>query len=254
MNIEELLNEYYRWLKDKTIFKKINEKYIEITTPYLDRHNDYIQIYISEKSSIFSLTDGGSTIIGLLQDGCNLNTEKRKKILEMALNGFAVRYDPNTHALSVDADKENFPIKKHNLLQAILAINDMFYLAESNIANIFLDDVKSWFDNNDIRYSENVTFTGRSGYARRFDFLIPKSKQEPERLIKTLNNPNKSHLDNIVMDWIDTMDLRPEAKPYVFVNDNSKKIHNNISEALINYNITPIFWTKKDEMKQRLIA
>ncbi len=39
--IEELLEAYHSWLRDKTVLRQIDD-WVEITTPYLDRHNDYI--------------------------------------------------------------------------------------------------------------------------------------------------------------------------------------------------------------------
>ena len=43
--VAELLETYYKWIKEKTTFKSVNG-WEEITTPYLDIHNDYIQIYV----------------------------------------------------------------------------------------------------------------------------------------------------------------------------------------------------------------
>ena len=43
--IEKLLNDYRAWLKEKTTLREINSEWVEITTPYLDRHNDALQIY-----------------------------------------------------------------------------------------------------------------------------------------------------------------------------------------------------------------
>ncbi|PIV81880.1 hypothetical protein COW53_01960 [bacterium CG17_big_fil_post_rev_8_21_14_2_50_64_8] len=43
-DIQNLLDAYHVWLKDKTALRQIDE-WVEITTPYLDRHNDYVQIY-----------------------------------------------------------------------------------------------------------------------------------------------------------------------------------------------------------------
>jgi hypothetical protein len=59
--IQNLIGEYVRWLKDKTTLRQINE-WIEITTPYLDRHNDYLQIYAQRKNHGFLLTDDGYII------------------------------------------------------------------------------------------------------------------------------------------------------------------------------------------------
>ena len=42
--MQALIDRYVAWLKDKTSLRQIDD-WIEITTPYLDRHNDYLQIY-----------------------------------------------------------------------------------------------------------------------------------------------------------------------------------------------------------------
>ena len=56
VEIQELLNQYLKWLRDKTMLRQVKD-WIEITTPYLDRHNDYIQIYARKEDGEFLLTD-----------------------------------------------------------------------------------------------------------------------------------------------------------------------------------------------------
>jgi len=251
-DIENLLNGYYVWLRDKTAWKQIKE-WAEITTPYLDRNNDYIQIYLKKSGNEFLLTDNGSIIDGLAQEGCILDSNKRKKLLQMTLNGYGVSCENDF--LQIKASEDNFPLKKHNLIQAMLAVNDMFYLAEPHVISLFFEDVRTWLDDCNIRYSENVSFTGKSGFSRKFDFLIPKSRNSPERIIKTINNPVKNSADAIIMDWLDTRDQRPEnSKAYAFVNDNDRNVPSNVTEALENYEITPVFWSRHEEVRTELCA
>jgi len=40
--IQKLLDQYLAWLKEKTTLSQVKD-WIEITTPYLDRHNDICQ-------------------------------------------------------------------------------------------------------------------------------------------------------------------------------------------------------------------
>ena len=42
--IQSLLDRYWGWLRDKTTIRQMHD-WVEITTPYLDRHNDRLQIY-----------------------------------------------------------------------------------------------------------------------------------------------------------------------------------------------------------------
>lgn len=124
-DISNLLDTYYVWLKDQTAWRQINT-WVEITTPYLDRNNDYIQIYLKKTNDGFFLTDSGYTIAGLLEEGCALDSPKRQKLLKTTLNRYDVTEEDGN--LQVKGTTDNFALKKHFLIQAILSINDMFYL------------------------------------------------------------------------------------------------------------------------------
>lgn len=251
-DITPLLDKYYAWLRDKTAWKTI-DKWVEITAPYLDRNNDYIQIYLKKTDDGFLLTDDSATILGLKQEGCVLDSPKRKDLLNLTLNGYGVTL--NGDQLQVSATQDNFAVRKHSLIQAILAVNDMFYLAEPHVASLFLEDVRGWLDASDVRYSEQISFIGRSGYARKFDFLITKSSKAPERIIKTINNPVRNSADSIIVDWVDTKEVRPEnSKAYAFVNDNERKVSSNVLDALNSYQIKPILWSERNQYQAELAA
>ncbi len=52
--IERLLNDYRAWLKDRTTLREVNGAWVEIRTPYLDRHNDALQIYVRSETAATS--------------------------------------------------------------------------------------------------------------------------------------------------------------------------------------------------------
>ena len=87
----------------------------------LRSHNDYIQIYLKKDEKGYLLTDGNSTITGLIQEGCSLDTQKCQKLLQLTLNGYGIV--ENNGALQVKATPDNFALRKHFLLQAILTFN-----------------------------------------------------------------------------------------------------------------------------------
>jgi len=168
--IRALLDQYSAWLRDKTNLREVND-WVEITTPCLDRHNDYLQIYARPENGSFLLTDDGHTIRDLELSGCNLGTSKRQELLNMTLNGFGVHRNRNSDALEVKASSDSFPLRKHSLMQAMLAVNDLFYLAEPIVKSLFYEDVVAWLDAAQIRYTPEVKFTGRSGYDHLFNFV-----------------------------------------------------------------------------------
>lgn len=251
--LKNLIDNYYEWLKDRTLLKE-NNGIGEITTPYIDRHNDYIQIYAINDNGKFKLTDDGYTINDLALSGCSLESPKRRKMLEVILNGYGIKIEQG-NKLITDTTVNDFPIKKHNLIQAIIDVNNMFFLAKPTIESLFYDDVKAWFDINEVRYTERLSFTGKSGYPRTFDFVIPKSKKYPERLIKTLNNPNKQNADNIIFEWLDIEGSRPDnSLPIVIINNEEKNIQSQVMESFFNYNLEAIPWTDRCKIKEKLVA
>ena len=126
--ISKMVDDYVRWIKDKTVLKQLKGDWTEITTPHLDRHNDCLQLYVQRQGEGFLLTDDGYTLTDLQISGCPLDTPKRQGLLKSTLAGFGIHLDERDR-LMVQATAENFPLRKHNLMQAMLAVNDLFYLA-----------------------------------------------------------------------------------------------------------------------------
>ena len=250
--IDLLIDGYWRWLRDKTAIRQLKD-WVEITTPYLDRHNDYLQIYARKHDKNFVLTDGGDTLLDLEQSGCTMDSPKRQAILRTILNGFGV--EQHTGELRVTATSDNFALRKHNLIQAILSVHDMFFLASSTVEALFFEDVGTWLESQDIRYTPRIKFSGKTGFDHMFDFVIPKSRAASERIIRAINNPNRPAAQNLIMAWIDTKDSRPDAsEAFAFLNDNDKPVSGNVTDALLNYGITPVIWSQRDHVSARLIA
>ena len=251
-DVDILIDGYWRFLRDKTVVKQIDD-WFEITTPYLDRHNDYMQIYAKKNGNGFVLTDDGYTIADLEQSGCNLENAKRQEILHSILNGFGVQQHGGD--IQVHATMDTFSLRKHNLIQAMLSIGDMFFLASPTIEAIFYEDVAKWLDLLDIRFTSRVKFSGKTGFDHMFDFVIPKSRTASERIIRAINNPNRTTALNFIQAWQDTQASRPgNAIPFAFLNDSEKVISGTVVDALTNCNIVPIKWSQRDEQRAALAA
>ena len=250
--IQRLLDEYVAWLRQGISLQQIGE-WVEITTPYLDRHNDHLQIYARRDDGGFKLTDDGYIIQDLRQSGCKLETPKREELLRQALNGFGVRL--NGEALEVHASVHTFAPRKHNLVQAMLAVNDLFYLAEPMVLSLFYEDVVSWLESHEVRYTTKVKFTGRSGFDHVFDFVIPKSRQQPERVVTTINRPGKEQAEHVAFEWLDTKEVRPPAsRAYALLNDQQRPVPESITDALESYSVTPVPWSRREEVAAELNA
>lgn len=250
--IQTLLDRYVIWLKDKTTLRQVDD-WVEITTPYLDRHNDYLQIYAKRSNGAYVLTDDGYVLEDLERSGCKLDSPRRQSLLKTTLNGFGVRLEQGR--LEVNASSDNFSLRKHNLMQAMLAVNDLFYLSSPSVASLFYEDVVSWLELHDIRYTPKVKFSGKSGYDHLFDFVIPKSRRQPERIIQTVNRPGRDTAEGIAFKWMDTKDVRsPESRAYAFLNDQDRRIADPVGGAMQSYGIHPVLWSEREQLVEELAA
>ena len=249
--VETLLDGYFRWLKAGT---KIDEAggLVALTTPHLDRHNDFLQLVVKRTNDGYALSDDGYILADLEAGGCLINSPKRKAMLEETLNGFGVRAEHNE--LVVHASEKDFPLKKHSLVQAMLAVNDMFYVASPHVRSFFLEDVQSWLGANDVRYVRDSQFAGKSGYAHKFDFVIPSFRDAPERVLKTINNPNKQTALNFIAAWQDVQPGRRSSKAYAVLNNAEKALSAGVIDALHNYGITPLPWSDRAQFAGDLAA
>jgi hypothetical protein len=249
--VRQLLDSYAIWLKEKTDLRAI-DKYVEITTPFLDRHNDHIQLYVKKENGLFILSDDGYTINDLIISGCDIDTEKRKQLLTQTLNGFGVKQIEG--ALTVKTDSSQFAKKKHSLLQAVIAVSDLFYTSSPMVFSLFLEDVQNWLDLNEIRYTPKVSFMGKSGFTHHYDFVIPKSKVQPERILQAINKPDRQIIENLIFSWQDTTLIRSkESVLYAILNDQEGLKNANIG-ALSNYGIMGVPWSERGYYKGKLIA
>ena len=245
-DIKKLLDRYYEWLKDKTSVRAVNDTWTEITTPFLDTHNDYMQIYAKKEDGIITLTDDGYVISDLENCGCSFESEKRKKALSFTLNRFGVSCKDG--ALLVTASEYDFPIRKQDLIQAMLSVSDMFYLSAPSVQSFFIEDVENWLIQNNVPYFSDFKLTGKSGYNHSFDFAIPKTSGKKERIIQAINNPTKENISQLIFKWLDMKEVRKEESSLIVVlNDNGKKIPEQTAKALQNYDTAVISWANKKE-------
>nr|WP_233170939.1 DUF1829 domain-containing protein [Herbaspirillum sp. ASV7] len=158
-------------------------------------------------------------------------------------------------SMVIKATEDNFALRKHSLVQAILAVNDLFYVARANVESFFFEDVALWLDDADVRYTPKVNFVGHSRYNHQFDFVVPKSRRAPKRILRVINNPNKDNAQSAAFAWVDTKDVRPpDSLAFAALNDRDRKVSDPVKEALLSYDITPIVWSKREEFRGRLVA
>ena len=232
-------------MKGEISVEKFGE-YYEITTPYLDDANDYLQIYVKQVDDEIYFSDDSATIGNLKMCGFKF-TQKKMAYLQQILN----RYDVSLQGdeLVTKTNVKKFAQKKHLFIQAILKITDMPIFTKSNSSGLFLEDVKDFFEKMDIFYSDNVQFRGKSGIAHSYDFLFQRTKSKPERLCQTINNSTKSNVSNLLFTWEDTKPSRRDDSLLIAILNDENAVYSGAEDAFSNYGVKAIEWSKMNISK-----
>jgi hypothetical protein len=249
--MEDLIELYLSWLKQKINYKEING-YYEITTPFVNHINDYIQFYLrrDEKDHLY-MTDDGETLNNLEMAGVDISSPARKRELDSILNGFGVKLKGNE--LITIATPSTFPMRKHNFLQAIMAVDDLFIVASPKVEQFFLEDIANFLHQNNVRFSRNIILQGKSTFQHKFDFLIPSSLKAPERIIKAVSSPKKQNIIANLFAFEDTKQAR-NNEGIMILNDLEKEIAPDVSQAIAEYGIYDFSWKKREDLKEKLAA
>ena len=168
------------------------ENRVEITTPCLDRHNDYIQVWVNRDLSEYYISDGGYTLIDLSASGCDIKCPSRVERIDTIARRLDVQLDGQS--LEVRTDKRHCSVRMHQLIQAMLVIGNLFY-SDSNVDNEpFELSVRIWLDSLSVQYESPVTYTGKSGFDHRFHVVISDASSRAKQVVVAVGNLDRSNV------------------------------------------------------------
>ena len=249
--MKDLIESYTEWLKQKINYKEINGHF-EVTTPFVNHINDQIQFYLKrdDRDRIF-MTDDGDTINNLEMAGVDVSTPARQKELHSILNGFGVILKGNE--LTTLATPATFPMRKHNFIQAMLSVDDLFILASPKVESFFLEDATNFHQQNNIRFFPNIILQDKSSFQHKFDFLISPSGKAPERIIKAVSSPQKQNIIAHLFAFEDTKQAR-NSDGIMILNDLEKEVAPEVLQAIEEYGINDFSWKDREKWLDKLVA
>jgi len=236
VDIKKMINSYAEWLKSEITITDFGE-YVEITTPYLDRFNDYLQIYAKQdKNGTITLTDDGYIIGNLISGGMTFRTNsKRKNELERIIRTYSLAL--NEEEITVTTSMNDFPRKKHMMVSAMLAIDDMFLISSDSVKNFFIEDVQNYFDANSIYYSKDFSLQGKTGNLYTYDFHFQRTLNKPERFCKGINRLSNSNRDATLFNWVDTQEKRNNNGELIVLLNDEYDINSELVNGFYNYGV-----------------
>lgn len=239
---------YFDWIDKKIQFTPSkNQDYMVITTPFLDIYNDYIEVIVAKgKDSKYTITDDGYTLNELKMLDINLTRKsKRRNYLNSILSNFGVKQEDDELLINFN-DLNDFPEAQNRLVQCILEVYDLLQTSKNNVIQFFKDDVTSYFLDNNIPISENLSLLGKSGQNSQFDLVIGRTRKKRQQAIKVINNPSTRNIDSPLFRIIDVREVQPNTDFAVIANNANKPISSNFESAFNNYNVPVYSWSKRN--------
>lgn len=255
--IDSLIEDYHQFLRNRT-HTKIDQftEWAVINTPFLDMFNDGVEVYVKNSDGKLFLSDDGITLKNLELCGVNFNrSNSRREILDKILLNYGIKIKENE--LIVEATEKNFPQQKHNLLSAILEINDLSILAKHTLSSVFREEVDAYLNGKGIIFTPWFIAKGSTGLEFNFDFHIAGRKEEI--VVKVFSGLNKQNLAAFLFSWEDIKATRQKIvnknlKGLAVVNDVEKPIKRDYLEAFSHKGTGVLPWTKReDENKMNLL-
>jgi hypothetical protein len=245
---KRLIDDYLTWLKEGFHLESA-ANYTLISTPFLDPHNDEIQIFVEKHDEQLRLSDDGYTLADLGDMGLEINTDKREAHVRQILNGFGVRLEEGGR-LAVTATLRDFPQKKHNLIQAILSVHDLAVMGQAHVLQFFEEDVAAFLHEKHVPFFRGVKLSGRSGFDHHFDFAFPQMGKRPESVMQAVNALTRDLATSVAFAVNDVRIQRGNTafSAYAIVNDRDGRPSDDHLDALRAYGIKTFLWSQKDSV------
>lgn len=252
--IDQAIDHYYKWLRQRTTYTfDPQTQWCEVNTPFVGIFNDLIDIYIKQEGTGYLLSDDGDTLDKLSLAGINLTKgSKRQQWVEsiLATHGITLQGEE----LQARAGKDNIAARQHSLISAIIQIADLQHVSQSNVENLFADDVRQLLDQLETIYTPNFIVRGHTGIDFTFDFQIAGKNQET--VIKLFNTLNKSNVPNFLFSWGDIKEERERASRktlagLAIINDLDKAPREEYLNALTVKGADYILWSQRDTVDSR---
>lgn len=256
--VESIIDGYVEWWRRGIEVYPAGDG-ARIVSPMLDRHNDHMSMYLADdpETGGYVLTDLGATIGDLAASGCDvLASEPRTRKLDSITSGFGLSREGEE--LYRKTNSSGLFQSMSFLMQGMATVDDLFFTVSDQKRSFFLDDIAAWFWNRGTPVVPNVRIEGRSGFETRFDFVIPKTHREEERLVKAIGNPSRGSIENALFGFGDIRDERPESTWLIIMNLSGKrKDEGKIAElenACSRYGARPIVWDGTFEENESVLA
>ncbi|MBB6497316.1 DUF1828 domain-containing protein [Methanococcus maripaludis] len=251
--MKKCIENYIGWLTEKTECEKF-ENELEISLPFLDRHNDYLEFKLIKESDKLVLTDDGYYISDLFMSGLEFDTERKLNILYKTVQRFGA--EKIGSEIRIETDKENLGESIHEMIQTLLQIDSLYLINQPKENHMFVNDVLAYFDEKEIPYILPKNHDLKAILSKKIDFILPKYNKK-ETFVKTVGTPNHSQISTAIFNFEDikkTGDLTKDYGNLLILKDVDEEIKQNTLDLAYRWNKDVEKWSDIISGNSRLLV
>jgi len=243
--IDALVNSYWKWMKDRTILKTVKDGWVEVNTPFMDRHNDGLQIYVRKVGDYVEITDDGYAISDLESSGCSLKTDKQVSFLNKILNTNGVKLDDGSLYMKVPMSE--FPSRKNDFITTMQQIGDLYTTSKGNVYSLFSDEIALWLESKDMYPHRNIKIQGTEGITYSLDFLFARVKNAPEKALQAIGTPTKHNVSWVIV-MNEGLSKNRNIQMHIMLNDErmSQRMKKEVTLLSNSHGLHPHLWSNPD--------
>lgn len=240
----DFVDSYLRWLREHLHVSAAAEGAIVISTPFLDRHHDELEIFVEREGDRLLLSDDGYTLRDLRHAGIDLSKGARREHLVRILANHGVALEGDE--LQIRTDERGFAKHKHAMIQAMLAVDGLHVTARETVAKFFKEDVEEFLRAQGAPIFPDANLPGRSGFEHHFDALLPRGLTHPDRVIKAVATLDTDRAKALCFAIDDARKVRSTPlEVLAYLDDREKKPTQEVLAALRQYQVKPILWSER---------
>ena len=237
----QLQQQLLKWTEDHFLFSGSQDEVI-LTTPFVDLHNDCIEMLIEEVEYALRVTDGGQTLADLEISGVNI-TEQRQQQLAEVFNRIGVTCTDGE--ISATASLAGASGAIHSVLQGILAAQGLTFSVRPRRRQPIADEIDDVLRKSSLPYNRQVPINGKSGLSQQIDFVVRDNGRFPHHLIQTISNPDKGAMERQIFFAMDTKEqyaalTNTEPRFVAVLSDVEQAIAPSMMGALLHYDVRPV--------------
>lgn len=206
--IKTIANNWSNMIIEKTKFSRLENKKIQISTPFSDAFGDGILFnLIRTDNGSYTITDEGYTIWNLTANFVDIKKKKsnRWRILLSIIKPDGFKIGRNNEIFKDDIRQQYVGQAITDFIQILISVSDIAFLNRSNTIGVFFDDANDYFNDRRKEYSflKTIYAEGKTTQKYKFEYLFTP---EPNnfKLTKMYNTLSKNSMDAIIGIWSDT--------------------------------------------------